>query len=262
MGIRDIARRLWRDPLSQSQQFVSKEVHDIGAIRLRLSAIDEQIAEQQRALAAVSVDEVLADSDPGDAIVAKLTALRARRDVLLAAETAALAAEEQRQADEAARQKRSRERAARQKIGEMSRHAAAAAEAAGALQEHYARLCEAGNAVELLLSPEHRLWFSGPLRPNRLRALVQAEQYRAAMRSPFQLVPRRDAPAVGAIEVIETSFIPPLSEVLGTELAAIRAALAPKPAPEPAVEAGSVTSPQPDQASQSDAAARPAGEPA
>jgi len=73
-------------------QFVSKEAHDIGAIRQRLTAIDDQIAAQERALASISVDEVLADSDSGNEIVAKLAGLRARRDVLRAAEAVALAA--------------------------------------------------------------------------------------------------------------------------------------------------------------------------
>jgi hypothetical protein len=221
-------RRMWRNTLNQ---FVSKEEHDIGAIRQRLTAIDDQIAAQERALAAISVDEVLADSDSGNEIVAKLAGLRARRDVLLAAEVVALAAEHQRVTEAQAKEIASKRRAAVQHLARMERHFAELVEHAAQAQAAFAKAAEARQAAELLLPPRGSGGYApvhDDLSYHRLRNLARLAAYREGVGSLYPVAERGDVVGAGAYEDSQGA-LRSMQDVLGEIIAQAKQALQPTP---------------------------------
>jgi hypothetical protein len=155
---------------------------DVAQVRSKLATVDAGITQAEADLRAVSLQAALSeDPDAGYDAIARLSALRSRKELLLAG--LEQAEQKEREAADAARQREwiARKRALSQQTGRLTREATEVSRALATLQEGIRRMEEAGQSIVALCplsmrsarAPFHEL-FS----PVIMRDLVRLERFR------------------------------------------------------------------------------------
>jgi hypothetical protein len=160
---------------------------DTEQVRQKLAACEQGIQAAEVELRTISLQAALSeDPDAGHDAIARLNALRSKRELLTNALQAAEQAERERLAALHAREWQARKRSLAQKTGQLERDAAEVARNLTALQNGIRRMEEAGQSIVALLPPNLRT----PARPFHelfspvvMRDLVRLERYRLGDRS-------------------------------------------------------------------------------
>lgn len=151
-------------------------------IKAKLAECADQIEGAEAELHRVSLDAALSD-DPqaGAQPIARLAALRGKRELLQHALAAADQAERDRQAAMTLRDHQARRRSAAQHSARLEKHALAITEAQATLTSEYAKMTEAAQSLVATL-PRHMLSEKEPwnsiLSARELRRFVEVESYR------------------------------------------------------------------------------------
>jgi hypothetical protein len=125
---------------------------DTETVRAKLAACEREVQSAEADLRAISLEAALSDSpDAGNDAIARLNALRSKRELLVNALAAAEQAEAEREAAVHAREWQARKRSLAQKAGQLERDAVEVARATEALNNAKQRMKETGAAIIPLL---------------------------------------------------------------------------------------------------------------
>jgi hypothetical protein len=156
-------------------------------VRSKLAACEQGIAQAEADLRAISLQAALSeDPDAGHDAVARLNALRSKRELLQNALQAAEQAEAERETAARHREWQARKRSLAQKTGQLERDAAIVCKAIADLQDAIRRMEEVGQSIVALLPPSLRTSarpFHELFSPVVMRDLVRLERYRHGDRS-------------------------------------------------------------------------------
>jgi hypothetical protein len=195
-------------------QFKPKSLVQLEAVRLKLAAVNDEVARLEADADRVALAAALDDNpSTGFAAISSLQEARARRDMLQRAEIAALTAENARLAALRSAADKARDRALAQHMATLEREAVIAADACATLQTAFAKMAAAQASATALLPPKLRTELSGQLGVvtlEYLRIIVNQELGRLGRQSPAPLVQRFSTPH----EHRQTGAIPPLPETI------------------------------------------------